>query len=71
MWIAPSGGRDRPNADGKWVPAPFDGSAAELMRTLLTKAAPQGHLYPTAMNSWGIMPPPQVQHETAASHTCE
>jgi len=59
VWIAPSGGRDRPGSNGNWLPAPFDGAAAELMRTLLAKAGPPGHLYPTAMNSWGIMPPPQ------------
>jgi hypothetical protein len=64
VWIAPSGGRDRPSGDGgEWLPAPFDGSAAELMRTLLTKAAPDGHLYPFAMSSWAIMPPPQVISE--------
>lgn len=60
VWIAPSGGRDRPNEEGTWLPAAFDGSAVELMRTLLTKAAPKGHLYPFAMSSWGIMPPPQT-----------
>lgn len=62
VWIAPSGGRDRPTGDGEWLPAPFDGTAAELMRTMLTKAAPDGHLYPCSMSSWGIMPPPQVRH---------
>ena len=60
VWIAPSGGRDRPDAEGNWLPAHFDGSAVELMRTLLTKAAPDGHLYPFAMSSFAIMPPPQV-----------
>lgn len=60
VWIAPSGGRDRPDDDGTWLPAGFDGSAVELMRTLLAKAAPEGHLYPFAMSSWAIMPPPST-----------
>ena len=60
MWVAPAGGRDRPNADDEWLPAPFDASAVELMRTLLGKAKRPGHLYPFAMSSWAIMPPPKV-----------
>ena len=35
LWIAPSGGRDRPNAEGVWMPSPFDASSVELMRQLL------------------------------------
>ena len=57
VWLAPAGGRDRPNADDEWLPAPFDASAVELMRTLLGKAKRPGHLYPFAMSSWAIMPP--------------
>jgi hypothetical protein len=34
IWIAPSGGRDRPKADGKWSPDPFDAAAVDLMRNL-------------------------------------
>ena len=72
MWVAPSGGRDRPNGDGEWLPAPFDPSAVELMRTLLGKAKRPGHLYPFAMSSWEIMPPPQVHadEQTATPLPC-
>lgn len=59
VWVAPSGGRDRPNEQGDWVPAAFDPSAVELMRTLLGKTERPGHLYPFAMSSWEIMPPPK------------
>ena len=65
MWLAPAGGRDRPNADDEWLPAPFDASAVELMRTLLGKAKRPGHLYPFAMSSWAIMPPPRVRPRPA------
>ena len=61
VWVAPSGGRDRPNEEGEWLPAAFDPSAVELMRTLLGKTARPGHLYPFAMSSWEIMPPPKVR----------
>ncbi len=63
VWLAPAGGRDRPNADDEWLPAPFDASAVELMRTLLGKAKRPGHLYPFAMSSWAIMPPPRVSKD--------
>uniref|UniRef100_UPI002ED70977 Glycerol-3-phosphate acyltransferase, chloroplastic n=1 Tax=Lobosphaera incisa TaxID=312850 RepID=UPI002ED70977 len=60
LWIAPSGGRDRPQADtGAWHPDKFDPTAVELMRQLLSRSAPKGHLYPFAMYSWELMPPPK------------
>lgn len=57
VWIAPSGGRDRPK-DGVWTPDAFDPAAVELMRNLLTRAKQPGHLFPMAMFSYPIMPPP-------------
>lgn len=62
LWIAPSGGRDRaidPKTEEN-IPDPFDPSAVELMRALITKAKPEGHLRPFAMYSHRIMPPPKV-----------
>jgi len=61
LWIAPSGGRDRSvdAVSGENLPDSFDASAVELMRALVTKAKPQGHLYPFAMYSYRIMPPPR------------
>lgn len=59
LWIAPSGGRDRPNEEGVWMPARFDPSAVELMRHLTSRAKPDGHLFPLAMHSGEMMPPPR------------
>ena len=70
MWLAPSGGRDRPNEAGDWVPAAFDPSAVELMRTLLGKTQRPGHLYPFAMSSWEIMPPPKVRDSRTHKRSC-
>lgn len=58
IWIAPSGGRDRPKADGKWSPDPFDPTAVELMRNLVSRSKKPGHLIPMAMYSYPMMPPP-------------
>ena len=67
LWIAPSGGRDRvdPETD-EYKPAAFDPAAVQLMRRLLAKASSKhpGHVYPMAMASAEIMPPPRgVQKE--------
>ena len=41
------------------MPAPFDPSAVELMRHLTARAKPEGHLFPLAMHSGEMMPPPK------------
>lgn len=56
--MAPSGGRDRPNAESKWLPHAFDAGVVELMRSLLVNAKRPGHLFPLAMHSGEMMPPP-------------
>eukprot|EP00887_Chlorella_sp_A99_P003400 scaffold7.g3400.t1 len=61
LWIAPSGGRDRSrDATDFTLPDAFDPSAVELMRALLTKAKPAGHLWPLAMLTVEVMPPPRT-----------
>ena len=64
LWIAPSGGRDRPREDGIWAPNTFDYSSVGLMQRLLEKARPDGHLYAMAMVSSKMMPPPVNIEET-------
>lgn len=64
LWIAPSGGRDRPKENGKWTPNTFDPTSVELMRKLLSKSRNAGHLYAMGMVSWKMMPPP-IQIEEA------
>jgi glycerol-3-phosphate O-acyltransferase len=61
LWIAPAGGRDRPDAEtGAWLPDKWDPAAVELMRNLAARAKPRGHIYPMAMFSWPVMPPPKA-----------
>eukprot|EP01024_Parvocaulis_polyphysoides_P019582 TRINITY_DN18914_c1_g1_i2.p1 TRINITY_DN18914_c1_g1~~TRINITY_DN18914_c1_g1_i2.p1 ORF type:complete len:352 (+),score=56.21 TRINITY_DN18914_c1_g1_i2:56-1057(+) len=59
LWIAPAGGRDRPDENDHYSPAVFDPTAVELMRRLSEAAAPQQHLYSMAMWCWPVMPPPK------------
>lgn len=62
IWIAPSGGRDRPKGEAgdQYTPDPFDPTAVELMRNLSQRAKQPGHLIPMAMFSWPVMPPPRT-----------
>lgn len=60
VWVAPSGGRDRPDPDtDEWTPAAFDPSAVELMRRLAAEAGRPYHLHPLALLCYDIMPPPK------------
>ncbi|XVF13682.1 hypothetical protein REPUB_Repub08aG0228900 [Reevesia pubescens] len=65
VWIAPSGGRDRPDPlTEEWRPAPFDSSSVDNMRRLMEHSGAPGHIYPLALLCYDIMPPPpQVEKE--------
>lgn len=65
VWIAPSGGRDRPDPlTGEWYPAHFDASSVDNMRRLAEHSGAPGHVYPLALLCHDIMPPPpQVEKE--------
>uniref|UniRef100_A0A5B6Z309 Glycerol-3-phosphate acyltransferase, chloroplastic n=1 Tax=Davidia involucrata TaxID=16924 RepID=A0A5B6Z309_DAVIN len=65
IWIAPSGGRDRPDPITKeWYPEPFDASSVDNMRRLAEHSGVPGHIYPLAILCHNIMPPPpQVEKE--------
>ncbi|KAK4788426.1 hypothetical protein SAY86_019745 [Trapa natans] len=61
VWIAPSGGRDRPDPlTGEWRPAPFDSSSVDNMRRLVEHSGVTGHIYPLALSCYDIMPPPPL-----------
>ncbi|KAH7279600.1 hypothetical protein KP509_37G026000 [Ceratopteris richardii] len=65
VWIAPSGGRDRPDPVTMiWKPAPFETTSVENIRRLIEHSKAPGHLYPLALLCYKLMPPPiQVQKE--------
>ena len=57
VYVAPSGGRDRPNENNEVMPAPFDPASLELFR-LVTKDT-KTHFYPFAMDTYHLFPPPE------------
>ncbi len=59
VFVAPSGGRDRRDDNGKLTPAPFDPESIELMRLLGSKSKRETHYFPLALHTYNILPPPE------------
>lgn len=59
IYVAPSGGRDRPNALGEVEVAPFDPQSVEMFRLMAQRSSRPTHFYPMALATFGIMPPPE------------
>lgn len=59
IYMAPSGGRDRPNEKGEVVVAPFDPQSIEMFRLMSKQAKQPTHFYPLALATYDILPPPQ------------
>lgn len=59
IYIAPSGGRDRPNENKEIEVAPFDPQSVELMYLLGRKAKSPTHFFPLALSTHHLLPPPE------------
>ncbi|MCB1213421.1 MAG: 1-acyl-sn-glycerol-3-phosphate acyltransferase [Chlamydiia bacterium] len=59
LYIAPNGGRDRPNAEGIYEVAEFDAQNIEMLTLIAKRAATPTHFYPLALKTYEILPPPQ------------
>lgn len=58
IYVAPSGGRDRPNASGVVEVAHFDPQSLELFSLMGQQASSPTHFYPLALKTYPLMPPP-------------
>ncbi len=58
IYVAPSGGRDRPNAAGEIAIAPFDPSSVEMFWLMTQQAERPTHFYPLALATYRLLPPP-------------
>ncbi|NGX61117.1 MAG: hypothetical protein K940chlam9_00598 [Chlamydiae bacterium] len=64
VYVAPSGGRDRPDAQGEVVVAPFDPQSIEMFHLMAKQAKTPTHFYPLSLVTFDILPPPQsIQKE--------
>jgi len=60
IYVAPSGGRDRPNASGIVDVAKFDPQSVEMFRIMAQRSGRPTHFHPMALATFNIMPPPET-----------
>jgi len=60
IYVAPSGGRDRPNERGEVEVAKFDPQSVEMFRLMAQRASRPTHFYPMALATFDILPPPET-----------
>ncbi len=58
IYVAPSGGRDRPDETGKVTVARFNPQSIEMLRLMSLQASRPTHFYPLALSTYDILPPP-------------
>jgi|688.fasta_scaffold03504_11 glycerol-3-phosphate O-acyltransferase len=58
IYVAPSGGRDRPNAEGVVEVARFDPQSIEMFWLMSQQAERLTHFYPLALETYALLPPP-------------
>lgn len=58
IYVAPSGGRDRPNSFGKIDVARFDPKSIEMFWLMTQQADKVSHFYPLALATYKLLPPP-------------
>lgn len=60
FWVAPSGGRDRPDDSGEFVVAPFDFKALDMFKLVGMQSGKPIHFFPMAMFTHRLVPPPKT-----------
>lgn len=68
IYVAPSGGRDRPDEDGIVHPAPFDPQSIEMFYLMARHAAKPTFFYPLALSTYSILPPPETIQTEVGEH---
>lgn len=58
FYVAPSGGRDRPNEKGIVEVSPFDAESLEMFFLLARQARRATHFYPLSLATYALLPPP-------------
>ena len=72
IYVAPSGGRDRPNEMGVFEVASFDPQSIEMFYLMSLRAGHPTHFYPLSLKTYPLLPPPEtVQSELGESRTAK
>jgi glycerol-3-phosphate O-acyltransferase len=59
IYVAPSGGRDRPNTSGVVEVAPFDPQSIEMLYLMSQRAGHPTHFHPMTLKTYSLLPPPE------------
>lgn len=60
IYVAPSGGRDRPGKDGAVEVAPFDAQSIEMFHLMAQKAKKKTLFHPLSLATYDLLPPPET-----------
>lgn len=60
VYVAPSGGRDRTNAQGTVEVARFDPQSVEMFYLMASRSDRPTHFYPMALGTYHFLPPPDT-----------
>jgi glycerol-3-phosphate O-acyltransferase len=60
IYVAPSGGRDRPSDAGVVEVAPFDPQSIEMFYLMAKRAKQPTHFYPLSLATFDVLPPPKT-----------
>jgi glycerol-3-phosphate O-acyltransferase len=60
IYVAPSGGRDRPDESGNVHVSAFDPQSIELFWLMGKHSSRPTHFYPLALHTYPLMPPPNI-----------
>lgn len=72
IYVAPSGGRDRPDESGALQVAPFDPQSIEMFGLMAQRSGTPTHFYPLALDTYQLLPPPDTIKKSLGEprHTC-
>jgi len=72
IYVAPSGGRDRKNAEGIVEVAPFDPKSVEMFYLMAKGAKTPTHFYPLTLSTYDLLPPPEtIQKELGETRSAK
>lgn len=68
IYVAPSGGRDRPDENGVVKPALFDPQSIEMFYLMARHSHQKTHFFPLALSTYTILPPPENVQKELGEH---
>lgn len=70
IYVAPSGGRDRPGPNGNVEVAKFNPQSIEMLRLMAEHADRPTHFFPLALKTYDILPPPDDVNTELGEERC-